>query len=175
MWFGLFCLFEIWRIFNFIWFEVRPNKTPVSSRHSHINRTLLIVHLKYSKTDQQGEGIDLWVGRSYNDLCPVSSMLTYLVQKGNSEGLLLNFMYQDGKSLSRESFIQWLKKTLVAAGIDPSKFSGLSFRMPVWQWQEVRKTPQFKPLGGGRVTVINAIFVSHAMSWQVFQGRYQFE
>ena len=38
-------------------------------------------------------------------------------------------MYQDGKLLSRESFIQWLKKTLVAAGMDPSKFSGHSFRI----------------------------------------------
>ena len=38
-------------------------------------------------------------------------------------------MYQDGKPLQRESFVQWLKKTLVAAGMDPSKFSGHSFRI----------------------------------------------
>ena len=38
-------------------------------------------------------------------------------------------MFQDGKPLSRESFIQWLKKTLVAAGMDTSKFSGHSFHI----------------------------------------------
>ena len=65
---------------------------------SHINPTLLRVNLKQSKTDQHGDGIDLFVGWSYNNLCPVSAMLTYLVQWGNSEGPL--FLFPDGKPLS---------------------------------------------------------------------------
>ena len=96
---------------------------------SHTNPTMLRVHLKYSKTDQCGEGIDLWVGRSYNNLCPVSVMLTYLVQRGNSVSPLPLFMFPDGKPLSREALVHGLKKIMVTAGMDPTKFSGHSFRI----------------------------------------------
>ena len=37
-----------------------------------VNPTALKIHLKASKTDQSREGADLYVGRTYNPLCPWS-------------------------------------------------------------------------------------------------------
>lgn len=42
--------------------------------------TCLLVRIKASKTDQTCQGITLCVGRTYNELCPVAAVLTYLAR-----------------------------------------------------------------------------------------------
>ncbi len=47
------------------------------------NRTLLRVHLKKSKCDHVGKGVDVYVGRIVDDiLCPVAAVLAFLVARG---------------------------------------------------------------------------------------------
>ena len=85
------------------------------------------VRIKASKTDPFRRGVDIFLGRTGADLCPVSSLLSYLCERGSSEGPL--FVFTDGKPLTRGRFVEYLKKGLELAGINPSLYSGHSFRI----------------------------------------------
>ena len=65
------------------------------------NPTILRVHLKASKTDPFRSGVDVFVGKTGNDLCPVTAMVNYLARRGSRDGAL--FAYQNGRFLTRES------------------------------------------------------------------------
>jgi len=62
--------------------------------------TMLRCHLKQSKTDRFHQGIDIFVGRTDNQLCPVAAMMAYLAARGASPGPLL--IFKNGRVLSRE-------------------------------------------------------------------------
>lgn len=93
---------------------------------SHSDPTLMRIHLKQSKTDQQRLGVDLYVGRTFTNLCPIAAMLAYLAIRGQTDGPLFILA---GRALSRESLVQWLRSTLAETGINPAHFSGHSFRI----------------------------------------------
>ena len=59
--------------------HLRPSDISIDS---HENPSLMRIHLKHSKTDQERVGIDLYIGRTDNELCPVAAMLAYLVVRG---------------------------------------------------------------------------------------------
>ena len=46
------------------------------------NPTLLQIHLKASKTDPFRSGVNVFVGESGNELCPIRAMIEYLSQRG---------------------------------------------------------------------------------------------
>ena len=93
------------------------------------NPTLLAIQLRFSKTDQEGTGATLYVGRTFKPICPVASVLAYMVVRRGLAGSGPLFVLADGSPLRREKLVAWLKSTLTAAGIDASKFSGHSFRI----------------------------------------------
>ena len=88
--------------------------------------TLLQVHLKASKTDPFREGVDVYVGKSGNDICPISAMSAYLSSRGGQDGPL--FLFEDGTFLTKDRFVSAVREALKLIGIDPSKYSGHSFR-----------------------------------------------
>lgn len=57
----------------------------------------LKIRLKASKTDPFQQGVDIVVGRTHNELCPVAALLAYLVIRGAKPGFL--FQFQDGRLL----------------------------------------------------------------------------
>ena len=59
------------------------------------NPQTVSVFIKQSKTDLFRRGINLFVGRTSSDLCPVMALLNYLVVRGPREGSL--FMFSDGR------------------------------------------------------------------------------
>ena len=77
------------------------------------NPQTVSVFIKQSKTDLFRRGINLFVGRTSSDLCPVMALLNYLVVRGPREGSL--FMFSDGRRCR-------------ALG-HPSKYCGHSFRI----------------------------------------------
>ena len=108
-------------------FKPECHLTPADiSVDSHTNPSVMRIHLKQSKTDQLRVGIDLFVGRTFNDLCPVAAMLAYLSIRGQTVGPLFRI---EGQCLTREALVKWLRATLLQAGIDPTHFSGHSFRI----------------------------------------------
>ena len=80
------------------------------------NPTTLKIMLKVCKTDQTLQGIDLFIGRTWNSLCPVVAMLRYLAIRGIDEGPL--FRYSNGLPLSRISLVTRVRRALQQAGIN---------------------------------------------------------
>ena len=90
------------------------------------NPKVLRVHIKASKTDPFRVGIDIFVGRTYNHLCPVAAVLSYMTLRGPGKGPF--FRFQDGTPLTRARFVICLKEAISEAGVDCSPYSGHSFR-----------------------------------------------
>lgn len=85
------------------------------------------VTIKQSKTDPFRKGIDLFIGKTTTDLCPVTAMLSYLVARGSREGPL--FVFSDGRFLTRQRLVERLRSGLQEAGLKPSSYCGHSFRI----------------------------------------------
>lgn len=85
------------------------------------------VTIKQSKTDPFRKGVDLFIGRTGTDLCPVAALLDYLQARGTSPGPL--FCFADGRPLTRQLFVVLVRDALKKAGIDQSKYCGHSFRI----------------------------------------------
>lgn len=90
------------------------------------NPTTLKVRIKASKTDPFRVGVDVFVGRTDNVLCPVAAVLTYMAVRGPEPGPL--FTFKDGKPLTRARFVTQVRQALAAAGVNPKNHSGHSFR-----------------------------------------------
>ena len=94
---------------------------------SHVNPQCLAVHLRQSRTDPFGAGVTLYLGRTGDVLCPVSSVLAYLAIRQATPGPL--FIFRDGIPLSRTHFVAAVWQVLQAAGVDTSSYTGHSFRI----------------------------------------------
>ena len=94
---------------------------------SHANPQCLTVRLKRSKCDPFGAGILVHVGRTFQPLCPVAAVLSFLVIRPSTPGPL--FIFADGAPLSRGRLVAALTEALTSAGFDSSQYSGHSFRI----------------------------------------------
>jgi len=76
------------------------------------------------------EGVDVHCGKSENDICPISVMSAYSSSRGGQDGTLFHF--EDGNFLTKDRFfVSAVREALKLIGIDPSKYSGHSFRRRV--------------------------------------------
>ena len=94
---------------------------------SYSSPSVMQVAVKASKTDQLRQGICLYVGRTRDSLCPVAAMMAFLSVRGAAPGPL--FVFADSSPLTRERLVALTKSTLETAGLDPSGYSGHSFRI----------------------------------------------
>ena len=94
---------------------------------SHSSPSYLQVTIKASKTDPFRQGVTLFIGVSGGTLCPVSAVLNYMVARGSSPGPL--FTWDDGRYLTRESFVARVRSALSAAGYRGKDYAGHSFRI----------------------------------------------
>ena len=81
--------------------------------------------MKATKTDPFRKGIDVFVGRTGNRLCPVMAMLAYLRERGSAPGPL--FHLKNGLSLTRPQFVLGTQKALRCRGISVVSYLGHSF------------------------------------------------
>ena len=63
---------------HFTWGDVAVDNT--------CNPHMVWCHLKQSKTDQMGCGVDVVLGRTDRDLCPVAAVLGYIAHRGDRLG-----------------------------------------------------------------------------------------
>ena len=94
---------------------------------SSLQPSLIRVTIKQSKTDPFRQGVDLFVGKTGTDLCPVAALLDYLVLRGTKDGPL--FLYSDGRFLTRQRLVESLRAALERAGVDQSKYCSHSLRI----------------------------------------------
>jgi hypothetical protein len=86
----------------------------------------LQVQLKTSKTDLFRMGMNVYEGRTGNDLCLVSAVLAYMASRGAGPGPF--FRFQNGGPLTRARLVSEVQKVLEAAGVDCRRYMGHSFR-----------------------------------------------
>ena len=89
--------------------------------------SILSIHLKASKTDRFRKGVDVFVGRTEQELCPVSAVLAYMAVRGAKPGPL--FQFKDGRPLTRDRLISNVRVALDSLGIVSEHYSGHSFRI----------------------------------------------
>ena len=85
----------------------------------------ICVHLRVSKCDQLGKGVDVFVGKLPSRRCPVVATVAYMSVRGSSTG---PFFIKADKPLTKPVFIAELRAAITAIGLDQASFSGHSFR-----------------------------------------------
>ena len=71
---------------------------------------MIRVRIKASKTDPFRVGMDVFMGRTGDELYPVTAIVTYKIARGGCQGPL--FVFRDGKSLTRPRFVGEVKEAL---------------------------------------------------------------
>jgi len=94
---------------------------------SHANPSMVRIHLKRSKTDPFRHGVDIFVGRTDSDLCPVAAVLAYIAVRPPLPGPL--FIFADGQPLTRDKLVQAVRQALATAGVDTSGYTGHSLQI----------------------------------------------
>ena len=89
--------------------------------------TFMRVTINQSKTDPFRKGVNLFLGRTNSDICPVAALLSYLACRGSRPGPL--FVFADGTPLTRKRFVAWVRAALISAGVDQERYCGHSFRI----------------------------------------------
>lgn len=87
----------------------------------------LKIRIKASKTDPFRQGVNIFIGKTNNSLCPVSALLNYLIMRGTAPGLL--FRFKNGSPLTKSKFTAKFRALLSQAGIDSKSYAGHSFRI----------------------------------------------
>lgn len=92
----------------------------------------IIVHLRRSKTDQNGKGRKIGIPRARGRWCPVSALEQWLDRSGIIEGALfrpIDRHHRIGmKPLSGEAVCLIVRERVRSAGINPAGYSGHSLR-----------------------------------------------
>ena len=84
-------------------------------------------HLKQSKTDQMGRGVDVVLGRTSLPLCPVAALVGYIALRGSRPGPF--FLTSAGVPITKPEFIKVFRQTLSAVGYPAEEYAGHSFRI----------------------------------------------
>ena len=91
------------------------------------NPQQLRISIKHSKTDPFRKGVDIFLGTTGDNICPVKGILPYLAMRGNHKGPL--FVFQDGRSLTRQRFSSALDGLLKQFHINAHCYNTHSFRI----------------------------------------------
>jgi integrase len=92
----------------------------------------LVIHLRRSKTDQEGAGRKIGVPFGRTRFCPVTALGLWRERSGVAEGPLFRPVDRRGRiatgRLSGEAISVIVKARVAAAGYDPARYSGHSLR-----------------------------------------------
>ena len=91
------------------------------------NPRYLKLTIKQSKTDPFRKGVCIYLGATNNTMCPLRGILPYLAIRGNRPGPL--FIFEGGKSLTRQRFSTELNNILQQLNLDSSLYNTHSFRI----------------------------------------------
>ena len=72
-------------------------------------------------------GVKLVVGRTHDDLCPVTALLLYLSRRGSAPGPL--FMWEDRRPLSKSRFVEEVQQGFLSANLPAHLYAGHSFHI----------------------------------------------
>jgi len=97
-----------------------------------ISRAGVVVRLRRSKTDQEGQGRKIGIPRGQlAETCPMGALQAYLQQAGIDSGAIFRGINRHGQlqgRLSGEAVALVVKRRVEAIGLDPDQFAGHSLR-----------------------------------------------
>ena len=88
--------------------------------------SLLKIRLKRSKTDQFGQEVDIYMGKTGCPLCPVAGVTAYMVQRGTGEG---PFFQSFRTPLTKVRFTDQIRAILRDVGLPYKHLAGHRFRI----------------------------------------------
>ena len=93
--------------------------------NSYQDPQFLQVQIKASKTDPYCQGATIYLGKAPGELCPVAAVLGYMVGRGTRPGPF--FRFTDGRFLTRDRFVEAIRRALTTMGHNCAHYSGHSF------------------------------------------------
>ncbi len=91
-----------------------------------------MIHLRRSKTDQEGAGRKIGIPHGRTRWCPVSALNEWLERAGIEDGPVFRPVDRHGEvheqRLSGEAVSRVIKERVAAVGLDPDEYSGHSLR-----------------------------------------------
>jgi len=92
----------------------------------------IVLHLRRSKTDQEGRGQKIGIPHGRTRWCPVASLDAWLTTSGITEGPIFRPVDRHGRvhenRLSGEAISIVVRERAAAANLDPARYSGHSLR-----------------------------------------------
>ena len=87
------------------------------------NPKAVCINLKQSKTDPFRKGVQVYIGATDNQLCPVAALMAYLAVRDRDLSSPL-FKFRNNEPLTRDRFVREVRKALREAGLDQTKYAG---------------------------------------------------
>ena len=94
---------------------------------SHTAPSMVRLRIKQSKTDPFRVGVDVFLGATHTEICPVRALIQFLAVRSPDPGPL--FLTHTGIPLTRAVLVKELQSALEKVGIPPSQYNGHSFRI----------------------------------------------
>ena len=98
---------------------------------AHVRRGI-VLHLRHSKTDQDGQGYNIAIPFGRSRWCPVACLDAWLSASGIVENAIFRPVNRHGRvhptRLSGEAVSILVRQRIAAAGLDPTGYSGHSLR-----------------------------------------------
>ena len=92
----------------------------------------IVINLRRSKTDQDGQGRKIGIPFGRTRHCPVAALDAWIARSGITEGAVFRLVDRHGRirmgRLSGEAVALVVRERLESAGIDPAGYSGHSLR-----------------------------------------------
>jgi integrase len=92
----------------------------------------IVLHLRRSKTDQEGHGQKIGIPHGRTRWCPVAALDAWLTASAINEGAVFRPVDRHGRihdaRLSGEAIALVVRERVSAAGLDPAQYSGHSLR-----------------------------------------------
>ena len=89
--------------------------------------SMIKVHLKRSKCDQFGRGVDVIVGRTGSPICPVTAVLEYVRVRQDEPGPF--FVSRAKTPVTKAWLVQQVRHVLRSLGLPQDDYAGNSFRI----------------------------------------------
>ena len=126
----LLWLLYIWKSYSTVWIKVWPTNAPLFFRHRSGQCPFPKYHFHQVGTLKDRpikKGVKLVMGRTYDDLCPVTALLSYLIHRGDAPGPL--FQLDNHTPLSKSKFVNHIHHALLAANIPVHLYTRHSFHI----------------------------------------------